>query len=66
MTTINTYAMIQGGDVINIVGWDGNTDLSTGGWQPPSGVTMALLSRYPQIGDKATQDASGAWDFSAA
>lgn len=47
---MDTYALIKNGTVINIVRWDGNTDL----WQPDPGVQAVLDTGAAQIG--------GTWD----
>jgi hypothetical protein len=40
MPTVQTYAVVENGVVINAVLWDGNTE----NWQPPAGSTAHLLA----------------------
>lgn len=61
----NLYAMVQGGVIANLITWDGNSDLTKGGWAPPSGVTMVQIQPQPQIGWSATQGSGGTWTFTA-
>lgn len=35
-----TYAIVQGGEVINVVAWDGNETT----WQPPEGTTAVEVT----------------------
>jgi hypothetical protein len=61
--TTSVYAQIEKGIVTNKIMWDGNTDPTTGGWEPPSGAVMAKLPYDPAIGDKAMQNPDGTWSF---
>lgn len=63
--TVQMYAMVQDGTIVNIVMWDGNSDTNTGGWPVPDGVTMVVIPRCPGVGDIATQNADGSWTFTA-
>ncbi|SIT43800.1 conserved hypothetical protein [Paraburkholderia piptadeniae] len=63
--SIDVYAMVENGSVVMLITWDGNSDVSTGGWAPPVDATMVKLPRYPQAGDVATKDSSGNWSFAA-
>jgi hypothetical protein len=40
------YALIQGGIVINVIVWDGNTET----WAPPSDVSAVLLPAGSEVG----------------
>lgn len=61
------YAQIENGIVQNIISWDGNTDVSSGGWQPPEDATMVQLAdgQAASIGYPAILGADGSWTFEA-
>ncbi len=56
MSEISKYAMVVGGVVDNICIWDGNNDISQGGWQPPSGTSMIQLPADSTVGIGWTYD----------
>jgi hypothetical protein len=41
MSQLDSYAIIESGEVVNIVEWDGNTST----WEPPTGSTWVELSQ---------------------
>ncbi|MCA8411574.1 hypothetical protein LGN03_08965 [Burkholderia multivorans] len=62
MTTAN-YAIVESGVVTNVIVWDGNTDSSTGGWQPPEGRDVIPVAPPTDIGWSAVLNADGTWTF---
>lgn len=66
MDTMETnYALIQGGIVINVIIWDGNSDPETGGITTDPAIAYVLLGPddHAYIGLGATQNADGTWTF---
>jgi hypothetical protein len=43
---MNTYAIVSGDIVTNVILWDGNTD----DWRPPAGSTANLIPTGEQVG----------------
>lgn len=35
---MNTYALVQGGEVVNVIVWDGESE-----WTPPTGQTAVAI-----------------------
>jgi len=59
------YVIVENGTVTNEIVWNGNTDVGTGGWQPPVNAELVEIQPQPQIGWTATKDANGNWIFAA-
>ncbi|MBN6728805.1 hypothetical protein [Burkholderia multivorans] len=58
----NLYAIIENGKVTNVIVWDGNMDVKTGGWVPPTGAAVVQIQEQPGIGWGAIEN-NGAWTF---
>ncbi|WP_143331718.1 hypothetical protein [Burkholderia sp. IDO3] len=58
------YALIENGVVANVIVWDGNTDVSDSGWEPPSGALVVEITYPVEIGWAAAQQSDGSWAFS--
>ncbi|SAK33189.1 hypothetical protein [Burkholderia multivorans] len=58
------YAIVEKGVITNVIVWDGNMDVETGGWTPPDGATAVPIQAQPQIGWTANQASDGTWMFS--
>ncbi|MBN3832975.1 hypothetical protein [Burkholderia sp. Ac-20344] len=40
---MSNYAIVKIGVVANVIVWDGNKNVQSGGWEPPSGTTAVPL-----------------------
>ncbi|HEF4727031.1 hypothetical protein QZN29_02860 [Burkholderia multivorans] len=56
------YAIVENGVITNMIIWDGNTNVETGGWEPPAGAAVAQIQEQPQIGWSAVET-NGTWTF---
>ncbi|WP_175777645.1 hypothetical protein [Burkholderia anthina] len=59
------YAIVEKGVITNVIVWDGNTDVATGGWEPPADAQAVPIQAQPQIGWTATEATGGIWSFTA-
>lgn len=59
------YAIVEKGVITNVIVWDGNTDVATGGWEPPADAQAVPIQAQPQIGWNAAQNSAGVWNFAA-
>lgn len=62
METAN-YAIVEDGIVTNIIVWDGNTDIETGGWAAPVGAVVLPIQPPIDVGWIASQKSDGTWNF---
>lgn len=61
------YVVIVDGVVTNSILWDGNEDVSTGGFHIPDGWTLVRAGEVPiHHGSVAVKNQDGTWSFTPA
>lgn len=54
--TMQNYAIVDDGMVVNVIVWDGNTNVSEGGWQPSTGAIAVAIPGNTVVEIGATYD----------